>query len=138
MDDITREVLHAYLDDALGEAETARVEQGLRADEELRRRLRQVMDERDRGEHSLGAIWRRERLTCPTRESLSSWLLEVLDDGEQEYVKFHLEVVGCAWCQANLADLHESRKGSAPVADERRKRIFTSSAGLLQSGGPPP
>ena len=135
MSDITREQLHAYLEDALGEAGTARVEQALRDSEEMRERLRQVMAERDRGEHSLGAIWRRERLTCPTRETVSSWLLEVLDDDEQEYVRFHLEEVGCAWCLANLADLQEARKSAAQATDERRRRIFTSSAGLLRPGG---
>jgi len=40
---------------------TARVEQALRSSEALRQSLRKVMQERDRGEHSLGAIWRRER-----------------------------------------------------------------------------
>src|ERR1041384_4901830 len=84
MSDITREQLHAYLDDALSDAETAKVEQALRDSEPLRRSLRQAMQERDRGEHSLGAVWRRERLTCPTREQLGSYLLQVLDDAEQD------------------------------------------------------
>src|SRR5947209_4510463 len=69
MSEITREQLHAYLDEALSEPETARVEQALRDSEPLRRALKQAMQERDRGEHSLGAVWRRERLTCPGRDS---------------------------------------------------------------------
>src|SRR4051812_33817246 len=105
MSDVTRELLHAYLDDALGEAESARVEQALRESDALRRALVQAMQERDRGEHSLGAVWRRERLTCPPRDQLGSYLLEVLDDGLQQYVTFHLETVGCPYCHANLADL---------------------------------
>ena len=133
MPEITREHLHAYLDDALSEAETARVEQSLRESEPLRRLLRQVMQERDRGEHSLGAIWRRERLTCPTREQLGSVLLEVLDEGEQEYVDFHLHTVGCPYCLANLADLQALQKEPAPKAKERRRRFFQSSAGYLQT-----
>src|SRR2546429_6996730 len=32
----------------------------LRESEPLRRRLRALMQERDRGDHSIGAIWRRE------------------------------------------------------------------------------
>ena len=64
MSEISREQLHAYLDDALSDAETAQVEQALRDSESLRRSLRQALQERDRGEHSLGAVWRRERLTC--------------------------------------------------------------------------
>ena len=37
---ITREQLHGYLEDALSEAETSRVEQALRESESLRRLLR--------------------------------------------------------------------------------------------------
>src|SRR5262245_43198996 len=70
MKDITREQLHAYLDDALDDAETARVEQALRASEDLRKALRQAIQQRARGEHSPGATWRRERLTC---RPASSW-----------------------------------------------------------------
>jgi hypothetical protein len=131
-DTITREQLHAYLDDALSDSETARVEQALRDSEALRRSLRQAMQERDRGEHSLGAVWRRERLTCPTREQLGSYLLEVLDDAMQDYVDFHLNAVGCPFCVANLADLRALQQEPAPRAKERRRRFFTSSAGYLQ------
>ena len=95
MTEITREQLHAYLDDALTDAETARVEQALRDSEPLRRALRQAMQERDRGDHSLGAVWRRERLTCPTREKLGSYLLQTLDDAEQDYIDFHLRTIAC-------------------------------------------
>src|SRR5437763_17143357 len=105
MSEITREQLHAYLDDALSDAETAAVEQALRESEPLRQRLRQTMQERDRGEHSLGAVWRRERLTCPSREQLGSYLLQVLDDGQFEYIEFHLKTIGCPFCSANLQDL---------------------------------
>lgn len=133
MSDITREQLHAYLDDALGEAETARVEQALRQDEALRRHLQKAMQERDRGEHTLGAVWRRERLTCPSRETLGSYLLQVLDDAEQDYLAFHLETIGCPFCVANLADLESQKKEPAPQAKERRRRIFQSSAGFLQA-----
>jgi DNA-binding phage protein len=133
MSDISREQLHAYLDDALGEAETARVEQALRSSETLRTTLRGVMAERDRGEHSLGAVWRRERLTCPDRQKLEAYLHEVLDDDEQSYLRFHLETVQCAFCQANLADLQRAQQEPAPRTRERRRRIFETSAGLLQS-----
>lgn len=134
MSEITREHLHAYLDDALAEAETARVEQALRSSEALRQSLRKAMLERDRGEHSLGAVWRRERLTCPSRETLGSLLLEVLDEGEQDYLRFHIETVGCPFCVANLLDLQNAQQEPAPRAKERRKRFFQVSAGYLQSG----
>jgi hypothetical protein len=131
MSKISRELLHGYLDDALSDGETAQVEQELRKSETLRRLLRAIMQERDRGEHSLGAIWRRNRLSCPSREQLGSYLLQALDDGLQDYLHFHLETVGCPFCLANLADLKRLQKESAPKAHERRRRIFESSAGYL-------
>jgi len=130
--EITREQLHAYLDDALSETESARVERALRDSEALQGRLRLVMQERDRGEHSLGAIWRRQRLSCPTREQLGSYLLDVLDEDLLAYVRFHLETVGCPYCVANLADLKALQQEPADRARQRRQRIFESSAGYLQ------
>ncbi|MFL5328025.1 MAG: hypothetical protein ACJ8C4_03865 [Gemmataceae bacterium] len=132
MAEISREHLVAYLDDALSDAETAKLEQYLRTSEPLRSRLKELMTQRDRGEHSLGAIWRRERLTCPTREQLGSYLLEVLEPELQDYLSFHLTVVQCPFCQANLADLREQAPASQPQAHERRRRYYQSSAGLLQ------
>lgn len=134
MSEISREQLHAYLDDALTDAETARVEQALRDSETLRQSLRQAMQERDRGEHSLGAVWRRERLTCPTREQLGSYLLQVLDEDEQAYIDFHLGTIACPYCVANLGDLQALQQEPAPRARERRRRFFQSSASYLQVG----
>jgi hypothetical protein len=128
---ITREQLHGYLEDALGEAETARIEQALRGSEPLQKLLRALMQERDRGEHSIGAIWCRQRLSCPSREQLGSYLLQVLDVGFQDYIAFHLNSVGCAFCQANLADLKALHQEPAPKAKARRQRFFESSAGFL-------
>jgi uncharacterized protein YbaR (Trm112 family) len=136
MAEVTREQMHAYLDDALPEAEAARIEQALRATDTLRQQLRLVMQERDRGEHSVGAIWRRERLSCPTREHLGSYLLEALDDDLMDYMRFHLETIVCPFCRANLADLKAQQEGSNQHVRQRRQRIFQSSAGLLSSKPP--
>jgi hypothetical protein len=132
MPHISREMLDAYLDDALSDPDTARLETALRESDHLRKQLRNVIQERDRGEHSLGAIWRRERLSCPSREQLGSYLLSVLDDDQVDYVKFHLTTIGCSFCQANLADLEERHKEPAPTAQKRRRRYFESSADYLQ------
>jgi hypothetical protein len=132
MADINRELLDAYLDDALNDTETAKVETALRQSDALRRLLRLLIQERDRGEHSIGAIWRRQRLTCPTREQLGSFLLGVLDGDESDYIDFHLGTIGCAFCLANLTDLEARQKEPAPKAQQRRQRYFESSAGFLQ------
>jgi hypothetical protein len=135
MNDISRAQLDSYLDDALSETETVRVEEALRQSEPLRRQLRIAIQERDRGEHSLGAIWRRRRLSCPTREQLGSYLLQALDADVQDYLDFHLKTVGCAYCLANLADLQSLHQQSGPKQQARRRRFFESSAGLLPAGG---
>ena len=129
---ITREQLQGYLEDCLSDAETAKVEQALRESASLQRMLRALMQERDRGEHSIGAIWCRERLSCPTREQLGSYLLKALDPELQDYLDFHLRTVGCAFCLANLADLQSLHQEAAPAAKERRRRFFESSAGYLR------
>ena|SRR5216684_2950410 len=133
---ITREQLHSYLEDALSDSETAQIEQALRQSPPLQKMLRAIIQERDRGDHSIGAIWCRHRLSCPTRDQLGSYLLKALDADLQDYIHFHLQTVACAFCQANLADLQALHKEPAPKAKERQRRYFESSAGYLQACGP--
>lgn len=127
--------LDAFLDEALPPAAMAEIEDAMRNDESLAERLATIVGRRDAGLHSLGGIWRRRRLTCATREQLGSRLLGVLDAELNDYLTFHLEVIGCRYCQASLADLEQR---TAADQDEgsaaRRQRYFQSSAGLLQSG----
>ncbi len=129
---MNREFLASYLDDALSEADTAKVEKELRDSETLRQQLQQLMKDRDRGEHSVGAIWRRHRLTCVSRDQLGSYLLGVLDDEVQDYIQFHLDTVGCAYCLANLADLKSLQEEANAQVQKRRKKYYQTSAGLLQ------
>lgn len=130
---ITREVLVGYLEDALDDEETAHIEQELRKSESLRNQLKALMSERDRGEHSVGAVWRRHRLSCVPREQLGSYLLGVLNEGLQDYIQFHIKTIGCAYCLANLADLQSQQQDADGQIKKRRKRYYQSSAGLLQS-----
>jgi len=134
MAQITRQLLEGYLDDALNDSDTAEVERALRESEGLRRLVGLIVQERDRGEHSIGAIWRRERLSCPSRDQLGSYVLEVLEPALQDYLDFHLRTIACPYCLANLADLQSRQREAAPKVQARRKRFFESSAGLLQGG----
>ena len=110
----------------------ARIEQALRKDAKLRQRLAATNGRRDAGVHSLGEIWRRHRLSCPSRQQLGSYLLDALPEDQAEYVTFHLEVIGCRYCKANLADL-KSKEAEAPDAVQtRRRKYFQSSVGHLR------
>lgn len=127
--------LRRYLAESLPASEMASIEKALRDSAELRNRLELVREDRaDPTLHSLGAFWRRARLTCATREQLGSYLLEVLEPDFAEYVKFHVEVVECPFCRANLADLKSKAQPSATSDRERHRRIFHSSRGLLPGG----
>src|ERR1700761_6772822 len=112
---IDDETLRSYLADSLAAGEMARVEKALRDSSELRARLEDVRQNRgDPNLHTLGAIWKRGRLTCPDRQQLGSFLLDALDPELGVYLTFHLDVIECPFCQANLADL--KAKSSQPAA----------------------
>jgi hypothetical protein len=133
MPEITREMLRDYLNDALPDAELAAVEKAVRDQPAVRALMQQVRQEVDRGEHSVGAVWRRERLSCPTREQLGGFLLQALDPDLYDYVEFHLTTVGCPYCQANLDDLKRMQAEPAEPRATRRRRIVDSSAGILRN-----
>lgn len=123
--------LEAYLDEALAPEEMAEVEQQLRGRPELVDMLAGINRRRDAGVHSLGEIWRRNRVGCPTREQLGSYLLGVLAEQVADYVHFHVEQVGCRFCQANLQDLKAQQDETAETTTVRRRKFFQSSAGYL-------
>lgn len=128
---ITTEDLHGYLDEALSDEKSSIVEKALRETPPLRAALARLIDERDRGEHSLGAVWRRKRLTCPSREDLGSLVMGILDDAHVEYIQFHIKTIGCGYCQSNLIDLQERSKEHKVHTTQRRQKMFASSAGFL-------
>lgn len=129
--DFTDAELHAYLDEAAAPARIALIEAATREDPGLRDRLAELVAGRDAGLHSLGEVWRRRRLTCPTREQLGSHLLGVLPESVADYVLFHLEVVECRWCNASLEDLRERYEQASEPATQRRGKYFESSVGRL-------
>jgi hypothetical protein len=127
-------ILRDYLTDALSPEESARVEKALRDSAELRGRLEEVRQNRADGQlHTLGAIWLRSRLTCPTRQQLGSFLLDALDPDLASYLTFHLDVIECPFCQANLADLKAQSQATTAVnaSKTRQHRILELSQHLL-------
>jgi hypothetical protein len=129
----TNSELEAFLDESLPVERMTAIEEALRGSEELQKRLSAINGRRDAGVHSLGEIWRRHRLSCPSREQLGSYLLGVLPRDAKEYVSFHLEAIECRYCVASLGDLKAKQSAAeADIADRRRKKYFQSSAGYLR------
>lgn len=127
----SHEELLAYLAEQLPAERMAVIERSLRESEPLRRELAILARERDQGGFTVGEVWRRMRLSCPTRSQLGSYLLGALDEGPRDYVEFHLQTVGCRVCAANLADLQQAT-APAPEKQRRRRKYFDSSAGYLR------
>jgi len=124
--------LEAYLDEALPSEQMVQIEKALRDDPAIVDRLTALVGKQDAGVHSIGATWRRHRLSCLSREQLGSYLLEVLDAEQNEYVRFHLETIGCRLCNASLEDLSQQHTAAHAAATEsRRSKYFQSSAGYL-------
>jgi hypothetical protein len=127
----TDQQLQSYLDESLAADLMASIEQDLRNQEALRERLVELVGMREAGVHGLGEIWRRNRLTCLSREQLGSFLLGAMTDELQAYIRFHLDRVGCRVCTANLEDLKSQQAEQQSVIQLRRRRYFQSSAGYL-------
>ncbi|MDA1055432.1 MAG: hypothetical protein O3C40_33960 [Planctomycetota bacterium] len=130
--EFTESELEAYLDEALAPDEMAAVESELRANPKLGKRLAVINGRRDAGIHTIGEIWRRHRISCPNREQLGSYLLNALDAEVMDYYRFHIEEVGCRFCNANLHDLRMQQDETAETAATRRTKYFQSSAGYLR------
>jgi hypothetical protein len=125
--------LEAFLDESLPIERMTAIEDALRNSEELQQRLTAINGRRDAGVHSLGEIWRRHRLSCPSREQLGSYLLGVLPRDAADYVNFHLDTIQCRYCAASIGDLKAQQSAAeADIAERRRQKYFQSSAGYLQ------
>lgn len=85
-------------------------------------------DDDDGAEVTVARVWRERRLTCLKRSTLGSYVLGVLDGPWLGYTQFHLDVVACPLCLANLQDM-ESEEPAAPGRPS--ETIFTSSVGFL-------
>mgnify|MGYP006272648337 CR=1 FL=1 len=129
-DSLTDDELLAYLDEQLAVERMTAIEEQARRSEELRQRLAALIQSRDSSELSVGEVWRRNRLSCPTRATLGSYLLNVLDDDQTDYIRFHLETITCRYCAATVEELQQATTPQ-PTAT-RRQRIFESSIGHLR------
>lgn len=125
---LTDEELLAYAEERLVADRAAEVERQLRASSQLGQRLAALLIQADLGDQSLGALWRRGRWSCPSRAIWAASLAGRLGDGLNQYLEFHLRIVGCRLCDASVRDL----QASDPGRDERARKIFESSAGALR------
>ncbi len=130
MSHVTDEELLAYADERLPSESCTVIEQKLRLNPTLSERLTNLLLNRDKGDHSIGEIWRQHRLSCPPRAALAAYADKRLGDRLSRYLQFHLETIGCRVCAANLDDLE--RPDRSATAETRTRKIFQSSVGKLR------
>jgi hypothetical protein len=100
--------LGLYLEEALDPQRMAWIENRLREEPLLNQRLDRLRrDPTPSTAHSIGMAWVAGRLTCPTRTQWTKHLNGLLDQALSDYLKFHLEVIECPFCQANVIDLQK-------------------------------
>lgn len=85
-----------------------------------------------RADVTVARVWREHRLTCLKRSTLGSYSLGVLDDPWFSYTQFHLDVVGCPMCVANLTDIEAEQDDDTRACAED---LFQSSVGFLSHTG---
>jgi hypothetical protein len=128
--------LIGYVDELLPSERAAAIESLMRTSAGLRQRISGLIRRRDQGGHTIGEIWRRRQISCPSRSDLGAYVLGVLEPGHADYVRFHINVIGCRLCEANLSDLEQASKKADQQTATRRQRFFESSAGGLSKPAP--
>lgn len=82
-------------------------------------------------ESMLSRLWEEHRPSCPKRSTVGKWLMGTLEPDWAEYVEFHIEKLGCRFCQANREDLREDTEPTEMVASQQR--IMQSSVGFFRT-----
>ena len=79
---------------------------------------------------SLRLTWENLRPSCPKRTTLGKYVLEILPADWSEFVRFHVDRLGCNYCRANLEEL---KKEAVSGADSRSsQQLFQSTIGFLK------
>lgn len=84
---------------------------------------------------SVASVWQARRLTCLKRSTLGAYLLGIVDEAWDAYIRFHLETLACPFCKANLADLRAEQDEQKTRHIE--ERMFASSVGFLSGPSSP-
>lgn len=76
----------------------------------------------------LREIWEAHRPSCPKRTTLGKYTLGILEPEWDDFVRYHLDTLGCTFCQANLVEL---RQDEADEGTSTRQQLFQSTVGFL-------
>jgi RNA polymerase sigma factor (sigma-70 family) len=77
----------------------------------------------------LSDLWEYHRFSCPKRNTIGAYMLGTLEPDWRRYVDFHLNLLGCRFCRANLDDLQSQSQETQQEAFQAR--IMESTIGFL-------
>lgn len=87
-------------------------------------------EESSKADSMISSLWEERRPTCPKRSTIGRFQLNTLDSPWREYVEFHLNRLGCHFCQANAQDLQRQSESPAP---DMQQRIMQSTIGFFRA-----
>jgi RNA polymerase sigma factor (sigma-70 family) len=79
---------------------------------------------------SLNQVWENQRPSCPKRTTLGKFSLELLPDDWTDFVHFHVNLLGCSYCRANLEELED--ESGTTESRQFSQQLFQSTIGFLQ------
>ena len=74
-------------------------------------------------------IWQTQRPSCPKRSTLGAHILGTLEPEWDDYIDFHLNVLGCECCNANADDIRAATDEAEH--QQLQDRILKSTVGFL-------
>ncbi len=133
---LTRQQILEYLEGVLesGGEEERRIRARLEASSTDRQFFEALREEVEDRNTSIALVWKQERVSCPHRDLLEAYHYGSLDEQEADFVRFHLDRVGCPWCSANLEDIRELSKAESeresPLRDLKDELLRSTTAFL--------
>ena len=76
---------------------------------------------------NLRKVWIDQRPSCPKRTTLGKYTLEILPSAWSDFVRFHVDDLGCAFCLANLSEL----TAETSLSRQQSEQLFQSTIGFL-------
>ena len=72
---------------------------------------------------SISELWFKERISCLDQETLDAWRRGAISGPLADYVAFHVDELGCPFCQADLGQMQvrESAEDSHRLGRSREK-----------------
>ena len=83
-------------------------------------------------ETDLRSAWELHRPSCPKRSTLGKYSLGILPSAWEDFVRYHVKILGCSFCDANLQELTKVSSGIGSVS---KQHLFQSTVGFLPPSG---